>query len=65
MSVIAKAQSKRPLVDILAQEFADFSKYKLAKAFVRWSRDHTASDLTETERTNWINMINRINAVLK
>ena len=34
-------------MDIFAAEIADFSKYKLAKAFLRWARAHEASDLTE------------------
>ncbi|RYZ87347.1 MAG: OLD family endonuclease, partial [Proteobacteria bacterium] len=42
----ASAQAQRPLVDILAKEIKGFSKYKLAKAFLKWSRDHEAADLT-------------------
>jgi predicted ATP-dependent endonuclease of OLD family len=59
------AQPNRPLVNILTNKSADFSKYKLAKAFVRWSRDHTANDLSESERTSWINLINSINSALE
>ncbi len=45
----ASAQAQRPLVDILAKEIKDFSKYKLAKAFLKWSRDHEASDMLADE----------------
>lgn len=59
------AQSGRPLVDLLSSKSAGFSKYKLAKAFVRWSRDHKASDLSKRERDAWTKLIGAINAALK
>ncbi len=42
----AAKQAERPIVHIFQAEVADFSKYKLAKAFLRWARSHEASDLT-------------------
>lgn len=60
----AAAQPDRPLVDIL-DKVSEFSKYKLAKAYVRWTRDHSASDLTEDERKQWKKLIDAINSVLK
>lgn len=60
----ASAQPDRPLVDIL-DKVSGFSKYKLAKAYVRWTRDHSASDLTEDERKQWKKLIDAINSVLK
>lgn len=59
------AQDTRPLVDIFTAEVADFSKYKLAKAFLRWARTHEASDLTEDERKQWAELFSTINRVLK
>ena len=61
----ASAQDARPLVDIFAAEVAGFSKYKLAKAFLRWSRTHEASDLTGDERQQWAAVIGAINKALK
>jgi len=61
----AAAQESRPIVDILASEIADFSKYKLAKAFLRWARAHEASDLTADERKQWTILISAINRALK
>ncbi len=61
----AAAQDSRPLVDIFAAEIADFSKYRLAKAFLRWAREHEASDLTDEERKHWTALIASINKVLK
>jgi len=58
-------QPQRPLVQIFKSEIEDFSKYKLAKAFVRWSRDHEASDLSEREREQWKKLIRAINAALQ
>jgi hypothetical protein len=65
VTVTAAAQDARPVVDIFAAEVADFSKYKLAKAFLRWARAHEASDLTEGERKQWTELIGAINKVLK
>jgi hypothetical protein len=61
----AAAHDARPIVDIFAAEVADFSKYRLAKAFLRWAREHEASDLAEDERKQWMVLIGAINKVLK
>lgn len=61
----ADAHPRRPIIDIFSKEIAGFSKYKLAKAFVRWSRDHLASDLTEDERAQWKALIDHLNKALK
>lgn len=65
ISAIAGKQTQRPIVSIFESEISDFSKYRLAKAFVRWSRDHEASDLSEREREQWKKLINAVNAALK
>jgi hypothetical protein len=61
----AAKQAARPIVDIFETEVTDFSKYKLAKAFLRWARAHEASDLTEEERHQWRALIEAINKALK
>ena len=61
----AESQPERPIVDIFATSLADFSKYRLAKAFVRWSRDHIAADLTADEQQQWTKLVQLINAALK
>lgn len=61
----AASQSKRPIVEIFTSEIPDFSKYKLAKAFVRWTRGHEASDLTAAEQQQWEKLVSTINRVLK
>jgi hypothetical protein len=61
----AVAQDVRPIVDIFESEVSDFSKYKLAKAFLRWARTHEASDLTEEERKQWKTLIDAVNKALK
>lgn len=60
----AAARPERPLVDLL-NEVSGFSKYKLAKAYARWTRDHSASDLTEDERKQWKKLVETINNALK
>ena len=61
---VAAKQPRRPVVDILAAEIAEFSKYRLAKAYLRWTREHDAEDLTEDERMAWRELINRVNRAL-
>lgn len=61
----AAAQPSRPIVDIFVAEIADFSKYRLAKAFLRWTRGHAASDLTADERQQWEKLIGAVNRSLK
>jgi hypothetical protein len=62
---LAKAQPARPIVDLFAAEINGFSKYKLAKAFLRWTRDHAANELADDERRHWKKLIESINAALK
>lgn len=61
----ASAQDAHPIVSLFETEVKDFSKYKLAKAFLRWARLHEASDLTEDERKQWNTLIDLINKALK
>jgi hypothetical protein len=61
----AAEQSERSIVELFADEISGFSKYKLAKAYLRWTRDHEASDLTADERSQWEALASRINAVLR
>ena len=65
VTATATTQEGRPIVDIFADEIAEFSKYRLAKAFLHWVRAHEASDLTEEERNHWSALINAINKALK
>lgn len=60
------AAPDRPLVDIFTKKFgAAFSKYKLAKAFLRWARDHSSSELSEGEIADCSSLITAINNALK
>lgn len=61
----AKAQQGRPVVDIFTDEISDFSKYRLSKAYLRWTREHKAKDLTNAEQSQWTTLIDRINKALK
>ncbi|PTL56136.1 OLD family endonuclease [Paraconexibacter algicola] len=62
---VAAAQPGRPIVDVFAAEIAEFSKYKLAKAYIRWTREHEASELTAAEKADWLKLIELINRSLK
>lgn len=59
------AQPNRPIIDVFTEKVPDFSKYKLAKAYVRWTRNHEAKDLTEKERNQWKKLVQDVNKVLK
>lgn len=65
VTATATTQDDRPIVEIFAAEVADFSKYRLAKAFLRWAREHETSDLAEDEREQWVALIGAINKALK
>ena len=63
---VAKTQAKRPVVDILKSVAkADFSKYKLSKAFIRWSRDHGLNDLQPHESAQVGQLIEKVNKSLQ
>ncbi len=64
-SAAANAQPGRPIVDIFTQHIPGFSKYKLAKAFLQWSRSHQAKDLQPTERTDWMRLLEAVTRALK
>lgn len=64
-SALAASQPSRPIVDIFGQMVPSFSKYNLAKAYIRWTRNHDANDFTTQERMQWIKLIETVNKVLK
>jgi hypothetical protein len=64
VTAVAAAQPARPIADIFAAEVNGFSKYRLAKAFLRWTREHKAEDLTGDERSQWKTLIDAINKAL-
>lgn len=61
----AAQQQTRPIADVFKSELQGFSKYRLAKAYLRWTRNHDASELTQGERDEWASLIGQINKVLK
>ena len=66
VSTIAANQPKRQIASLLKAEIGGTRfKYRLAKAFVRWSRDNTADDLTDDERASWTRLIQAINKALR
>lgn len=65
VAIEATAQKTRPIVDVFGSKYDEFSKYKLAKAFIRWSRDHEYKDLSASEKENWAKLISAINSALK
>jgi len=65
VAATANAQPERSVVDVFKTEINNFSKYRLAKAFVQWTRDHEAADLSDDERARWKKLITSINGALR
>ena len=65
VSVIAASQTSRPIIGIFKSEIGEFSKYKLAKAFLRWAREHEAGDFADEERRQWSKLIGAVNRCLR
>ena len=65
VNAIVTSQPTRPIIDIFTSEVPDFSKYKLAKAYIKWTKTNDASALTSEEQTAWKNLIQQVNKVLK
>jgi hypothetical protein len=62
----SSSQPARPIVDLLAEVAGSaFSKYRLSKAYLRWTGTHSAADLTPVERTAWATLIAAINRAVK
>lgn len=60
-----KNQKSRPIIELFTAEIKDFSKYKLAKAFIRWTRENDLSKLDKNEINGITSLINQVNKVLK
>lgn len=56
-------QEARSMASILKSE--ELSKYQLAKAFVRWCRNHSLDDLQEEEKAAWATLFAKVNGALK
>lgn len=65
VSRIATEQPDRSIVSIFESEIEKFSKYRLSKAFVRWSRDNDAKALSDEERVAFSALISAVNNALK
>lgn len=65
IETVAESQISRPIVDVFKSVAKDFSKYKLAKAFLCWTRDHVYSDLATEEQLATKRLIEKINNALK
>jgi hypothetical protein len=59
------ANQNKSFIDIISPTIPGFSKYKLAKEYVRWTHDHLSSDISATEKVQWEKLFNAINKVLK
>jgi predicted ATP-dependent endonuclease of OLD family len=61
----AMEQPSRPIIDLFSTDISGFSKYKLAKAFIKWTKTHSITDLTENEQKSLLELFKTINKVLK
>lgn len=60
----AKTQSTRTISEIF-EELSGFSKYKLAKEYLKWASSHEAKDLSADEQNQWKSLIDTVNKALK
>ena len=60
---VLKPKARKVIIKSVAK--TDFSKYKLAKAFIRWSRDHSMTDLQTDEIAQAEKLIEKINKALQ
>ncbi|MFD4430168.1 hypothetical protein [Nocardia sp. NPDC058497] len=65
VTTTASSQPSRPIIDIFTKEISGFSKFKLARAFVRWLSTHDISDLTTDERAGVTALFKAINNAVK
>lgn len=63
VSTIA-AQPQRPIMEILDAEHAGVSKWKLARAFVRWLANSGTHALTDDEQKSWVSLTTAANKAL-
>lgn len=62
---ISDGQPNRPIIDIFSAEVPDFSKYKLAKMYIKWTKENESKNLKPTELANWKKLIQQVNKSLK
>lgn len=65
IKAISDSQPNRPIIDIFSAEVVDFSKYKLSKMYIKWTKDNDAKKLKPLELANWKKLIQAINKNLK
>ena len=65
VAAVASNQPQRPTMSVFEAEISGFSKYRLAKAYLRWTRERSAADLTEDERNSWTELIKQVNRALR
>ena len=53
------------LLTFFSKEVPGFSKYKLAKEYIKWTRGKTIKDLRAGEVSQWAALISAINKALK
>lgn len=58
------AQPHRPIMDVLTADHDGVSKWKLARAFVRWLSESGTLGLTESERSSWASFAVAVNKAL-
>lgn len=59
-----ESQPTRPLMEILTNEHTGVSKWKLARAFVRWLTDNGIDALEDAERRAWESLVQAANRAL-
>ena len=64
LSELAAKHPEKPVLEIFTDEITDFSKYALAKAYVKWTSTHDANALKKEELAAWNSFVQQVNKVL-
>lgn len=65
VSELANKQKSRPIIDLFDKEVPNFSKYQLAKSFLKWSKDHEFSNLKKHEIVSALGLLKAAKDSLK
>ena len=65
LSDLAANHPEKPITEIFTEEIPDFSKYALAKSYVKWTNTHDATALTKEEQAAWVSFLQQVNKSLK
>jgi len=65
VSAEAAVKPDQAITDVFASYATGFSRYKLARGYLKWTSEHEANEITPDERAQWFNLFSKINSALR